>query len=80
MKIINHPSIVECAKVIVEDGCHPNRWVLRRNEDSHTPYVIHRENLQVTNNGNNLEHLEFYQGSYFATWESARAQFARDYL
>jgi hypothetical protein len=73
MKIINHSTVIDCTPVVIRDGEHPNRVVLRRVSDKE--YVVHQESMQI--NGNLVEHLEFYQGQYFKDYSSAVQEFNR---
>lgn len=73
MKIINDPSIIDCTNVTIRNGEHPNRVVLRKVDDSVSPYVVHHENMKV--NGDNVEHLNFYWGHYFSDLDAATEEF-----
>jgi hypothetical protein len=73
MKIINEPSIIDYTPVMIRDGEHPNRLVLRK--ISENEYAIHRENMKI--DGNNVEHMSFYWGDYFQDIDSAMEEFNR---
>lgn len=75
MKIINHPSIIDCTHVTLRNGEHPNRIVLRKVDDNYMPYAIHHENMKI--NGDNVEHMDFYLGRYFFDLETATNEFNR---
>lgn len=73
MKIINDPSIIDYTPVIIRDGEHPNRVVLRKLEDG--GYVVHHENMRIS--GDNVEHMNFYWGHYFGDLDAATEEFNR---
>ncbi len=76
MVIINHPSIIDAKPVQIQKGCHPNRIVLRHLiEESDTPYVVHRENLEI--DGNFAIHRNFYHGEYFDNILEAKEYFKK---
>lgn len=77
MKIKNDSSIIDCTPIVIYDGCHPSRWVLRHNPMDYHPYVIHQENMKLASDGNTWEHSDFYNGHYFATLDSATAEFEK---
>jgi len=72
MKIINDASIIDFTPVMIRNGEHPNRVVLRKLEDG---YVVHHENMRIS--GDLVEHMDFYWGHYFQDIESATNEFKR---
>ena len=75
MKVINHPSIIDYTPVTIRNGEHPNRIVLRKLEDNVSKYSVHRENMKI--NGDTVDHMSFYWGSYFNDLESATEEFKK---
>ncbi len=77
MKIKNDSSILDCTPVVIYDGCHPTRWVIRQVADSYTPYAVSKECMKITDGGNTLEHSEFFSGTYFLNREDAFEEFEK---